>query len=107
MFDCVDADRVATFWQQLLALEDRRPRDEYVFARAASGVGFGFQQVREPKHGKNRVHLDLRVDDLDRARSRVIELGGVDLPEYSGGFVVMGDPEGNELCLIPAEGSQS
>jgi predicted enzyme related to lactoylglutathione lyase len=103
IFDCVDEDRVATFWQELLGLEGRRRRDQYVFARAPSGLGFGFQRVAGAKTSKNRVHVDLRVADLPRTRTHVVELGGAELPDYDGGFVVMADPEGNEFCLIPAE----
>jgi len=41
--------------------------------------GPSFQRVPEPKTVKNRVHLDLVVDDVDAATSRI---------------------EGNDFCLI-------
>ena len=52
-----------------------------------------------------RIHLDLRVDDIEEASRRVIELGGVrveqdDIREYDVVFRVMLDPEGNEFCLV-------
>ena len=34
----------------------------------------------EAKVTKNRVHLDVAVQDVDAAASRVIELGGTKLP---------------------------
>jgi len=36
--------------------------------------------VPEAKVTKNRVHLDVAVQDVDAAASRVIELGGTKLP---------------------------
>jgi hypothetical protein len=40
------------------------------------GLTVGFQRVPEVKTGKNRVHLDLVVDDLDAATAEVEQLGG-------------------------------
>jgi hypothetical protein len=36
-----------------------------------------FQPVTELKGGKVRLHLDVVVDDIDRAIARVIALGGL------------------------------
>lgn len=55
-------------------------------------------EVPEPKTGKLRMHLDIRVDTrehFDRLRSlgaRVVERR----PEWT----VMADPEGNEFCAF-------
>ena len=62
----------------------------------------GFPSRRQSRTG---THLDLRVDDIEEACRRVIELGGVrmeqnDLHEYDVVFRVMLDPEGNEFCLV-------
>jgi predicted enzyme related to lactoylglutathione lyase len=64
-----------------------------------------FQRVPEPKTVKDRIHLDLRVDDIEEACQRVIEFGGIrveqgDVREYDVVFRVMLDPEGNEFCLV-------
>ncbi|MDH5314331.1 MAG: hypothetical protein OEW66_10935, partial [Actinomycetota bacterium] len=64
-----------------------------------------FQRVPEPKTVKDRIHLDLRVDDIEEACRRVIELGAQrveqgDFREYDVTFRVMLDPEGNEFCLV-------
>jgi hypothetical protein len=56
--------------------------------------------VPEPKVGKNRMHLDFRVDspvELDR----LLALGATArerLPEWT----VMADPEGNEFWVFGA-----
>jgi predicted enzyme related to lactoylglutathione lyase len=74
-------------------------------ANAPNGPGIALQRVPEPKRGKNRVHLDIEVDDVDAATDRVEALGGrrasaVDVSEHGYNWRVMADPEGNEFCLI-------
>lgn len=63
-----------------------------------------FQEVPEPKTVKNRVHLDLRVggDPVEGELDRLLALGAVQVGEGQQGphrWVVLTDPEGNELCL--------
>jgi len=60
-----------------------------------------FQRVPEPKQSKNRVHLDLRADDLDREVIRLTALGATALDDQPvTDLVVMRDPEGNEFCVL-------
>ncbi|NEM07714.1 VOC family protein [Geodermatophilus normandii] len=62
--------------------------------------------TREPKTAQNRMHLDLTStspEDQQRTVARALDLGGrhVDVgqrPEED--HVVLGDPEGNEFCVI-------
>ena len=60
-----------------------------------------FQLVPESKIVKNRVHLDLRCDDLEAETARLVGLGAEVLtttgPQEN--WVVFTDPEGNEFCL--------
>ncbi len=51
---------------------------------------------------KNRVHIDIRVDDVDAAVKSVLGLGGrrIGAPEGDS-FIVMADPDDNEFCLVP------
>jgi predicted enzyme related to lactoylglutathione lyase len=61
------------------------------------------QKVPERQQGKNRVHIDLDVSNLDASVKRVQELGGRQLrsvSEYGIEWVVMADPDGNEFCLV-------
>ena len=67
------------------------------------------QLVPETKTAlKNRVHLDITVDDVGRAVKEVIALGGAVVkppglfPEAEPvlEWTVMADPFGNEFCLI-------
>jgi hypothetical protein len=67
-----------------------------------------FQQVPEAKTVKNRVHLDLRpgAEPSTAELDRLIALGATEVGRASQGphsWVVLTDPEGNELCLpVPA-----
>ena len=63
-----------------------------------------FQCVPEPKTVKNRLHLDVRVGDEDKAevRARLESRGATFLWEASEGpfsWYTMADPEGNEFCI--------
>ncbi len=74
-----------------------------------------FQQVPEDKVAKNRVHLDVRAapglegDErmaaLEVECERLVALGARRLrrvepePPMESGFIVMADPEDNEVCL--------
>ena len=59
----------------------------------------------EPKSTKNRMHLDLRVDDLDEEVERVEAFGArrlTDDPFDEDGYRwhILADPEGNEFCVV-------
>jgi len=104
--DCVDIDRVATFWAAALEGSVGEPMDDgrYVFIRDRDDLPtFCLQRVPEPKATKNRMHLDFEVDDLDATTARIVELGGSwaggeqTLEEYRWRTVL--DPEGNEFDI--------
>ncbi|TKK90375.1 VOC family protein [Herbidospora galbida] len=63
-----------------------------------------FQRVPEPKTGKNRAHLDIRVADVAAAAATALKWGareqGPLQTDAQGSFQVMHDPEGNEFCLV-------
>jgi hypothetical protein len=56
------------------------------------------QRVPEPKHVKNRLHLDLSAPDLATELDRLTALGATVLARYDD-HVVLLDPEGNEFCV--------
>lgn len=105
MVDCNDLDRMVAFWGELLDLEPVAHYPGYVFMSKVSenGPALAFQQVPEPRAGKNRLHLDLVADDPEGCVARVIELGGsrVEDHELDDGFhwTVLTDPEGNVFCV--------
>ena len=110
--DCADPLIVARFWAELLGTEMREPLGDpphYVnlgpWHAAPGAVMVAFQRVPEPKAGKNRLHLDVEVDDVEEATAHVEAIGGTrasspDFHEYGYHWRVMADPEGNEFCLI-------
>ncbi len=107
IIDCADPDAVSRFWSSLLGWPVKSRKGPYVFLERPpnGGPGMGFQRVAEPKRAKNRVHLDLEVEDVAATVQLVEELGGRRVPGYeAGGFCVMADPEGNEFCLLPMNG---
>jgi predicted enzyme related to lactoylglutathione lyase len=63
-----------------------------------------FQPVTESKRGKVRIHLDVTVDNIDKAIELVTSLGGHFTGERhdyeDGAVVVMADPEDHEFCLV-------
>src|ERR1700722_8809458 len=106
--DTVDPSALAPFWCALLGVHIDATvgdGDFLILSPTAEGLAVGFQRVPESKAGKNRVHLDLVVDDLDEATAEVEALGGRWLEpgrtrELEGfQWRCMADPEGNEFDL--------
>ena len=105
VIDCTDADRLAVFWSEALGVEVAARWKQYVMLTTTvdGGPALAFQEVPEPKQGKNRVHVDLEVADLEEAWARVEALGGTVIEDHEEDDVhvrVVADPEGNELCLV-------
>ncbi len=102
--DCVDVERVATFWSALLERPIVGRKGPYVWLdRPIGTVGVGFQRVAPRKTAKNRVHVDVSGPDVCAIKERVEALGGTRVTAYEdGGFLVMADPEGNEFCVVPS-----
>ncbi|MDX2918289.1 MULTISPECIES: VOC family protein [Streptomyces] len=100
--DATDPERLAAFWSELLGRPIVGRTGPYVWLRREHGVGLGFQRTDEPRRSKNRMHVDVSAPDPAAEQLRVEALGGRRLEGYDdGGFLVMGDPEGNEFCIIP------
>jgi predicted enzyme related to lactoylglutathione lyase len=110
--DCSDPVTLARFWGSIFDTKvdwvssDADPK--YVDLEAVAGVvpRLRFQRVPELKRTKNRLHLDLLVDDPEEARARIEKLGGhrsveEAFTEYGFTWIVMRDPEGNEFCIGP------
>ena len=73
VIDTTDPGQLAPFWCALLDVQVEESIGDgqfIVLSRTADGLSVGFQQVPEAKAGKNRLHLDLVVDDLTPPRPR-------------------------------------
>lgn len=102
--DALDPDAQASFWDAVLG-------EAFATFPPHLSPQLRFVAAAEPKHAKNRLHLDVNVTDAEdslRERQRITGLGARVLrPEENGNLVadwsdlgcVMRDPEGNEFCL--------
>lgn len=64
--------------------------------------GLLFISVPEAKQTKNRLHLDFRPEDQQAEVDRLLEAGArrLDIGQGAASWVVLADPEGNELCVL-------
>jgi hypothetical protein len=104
--DVIDARHVATFWGELLGYEPEGDLDaRWVHLEPPEGTNLpvlNLQRVPERKEIKNRLHLDVFVDDPDEWIDRSEELGATRLrlnDDEDDWFCVMADVEGNEFCI--------
>ena len=102
--DCSDLDRMTTFWKEAAGLVVEGVIEGRYVALSGQGIALTLQRVDEPKIVKNRMHLDLLVDDVDQEVRRMESLGATrlaDTPrrEFGQTWHVLADPEGNEFCV--------
>jgi hypothetical protein len=108
--DCIDTERMATFWMAVLGyrVTDRGPRGEIELSGPdGAAPKLVFVTVPEPKAVKNRLHIDVNPvgNDQEAELSRLLALGArkVDVGQSpSVSWVVLADPENNEFCLLRA-----
>jgi predicted enzyme related to lactoylglutathione lyase len=106
VLDCERPQRLAEFWREALDY-----RDYYADATLAvlvpkdgTGSPFLLQRVPEPKGGKNRMHIDIVVDDIEPEVHRLQARGAHRIDDGVQSFggtrwVRMLDPEQNEFCV--------
>ena len=103
-FDCADPVAVSAFWAEVLEKRvdpDGTP-DFQSIGRKTGSPAYLFVQVPEGKEGKNRVHLDLRTDDLEAEVARLVGIGATiaeEHQEWGFAWTVLRDVEGNEFCV--------
>ncbi len=106
VLDCADPASLVEFWRD--ALDYRVYFGEAAFVVLVPKDGMApplvLQRVPEPKPGKNRMHLDIVIDDVEREVERLQALGARRLHDgvQSVGdvrWVTMADPEDNEFCV--------
>jgi predicted enzyme related to lactoylglutathione lyase len=108
VFDCSDPERLARFWGELLGVAVAYRDSTWVaLERTPEGGRIAFQPVPESKSGKNRLHVDLLVEDLPARTADAVAFGativGSVVEEHNGSYQVLRDPEGNEFCLVTAD----
>ena len=112
VIDANDPPKLARFWAAALGWEVAAEEPDEVVVWPSgyqypdpAALALVFVPVPEAKTVKNRVHLDLatesaghQADVVARLRelgARPLDIGQGDVP-----WVVLGDPEGNELCVL-------
>jgi uncharacterized protein (TIGR03086 family) len=110
-FDCTDPYRLAQFWSQLTGFSEdpgngnAPDNPEAVLLSPDGSLVLLFIAVPEPKHVKNRLHLDLvpLTSRRDEEVGRLLRIGARMVDDQrrpdGGGWVVLCDPEGNEFCI--------
>jgi hypothetical protein len=106
VLDCAEPKGLSTFWRKALDYRDHYSDANLAVLVPKEGIGSPLllQRVPEPKAGKNRMHLDIVVDDIEAEVDRLHGLGAARLDEGVQSFggtrwVRMSDPEQNEFCV--------
>ena len=109
VLDCAEPERLAPFWSAALGYATVGGAGNYVMLVDPDGErpNLLLQAVDEAKTTKNRMHLDIETPDVDAEVARLETLGARRLEpdarsEHGTRWVIMEDPEGNELCVCDA-----
>jgi catechol 2,3-dioxygenase-like lactoylglutathione lyase family enzyme len=112
VIDCPDPAALAGFYSELLGLPvTYRSATWVVIAETDTTSGIAFQlaldhqppQWPDPDHPQ-QLHLDVMVDNVERAEPQVLALGARRLSGDAEGSRVYADPAGHPFCLVPRPG---
>jgi predicted enzyme related to lactoylglutathione lyase len=106
VLDCRDPAALAPFWAAALDYVVVGDAGAYVMLlpNGRPGPKLLLQRVPEDKAVKNRMHLDIDAADIEAEAARLVALGArrvadEQLHEHGSSWILMEDPEGNELCV--------
>ncbi|MBI2710358.1 MAG: VOC family protein [Actinobacteria bacterium] len=106
VLDCADPEELSAFWAPALGYAVLGSVENYTLLAPPDGAGpqLLLQKVPEGKSAKNRMHLDLDVEDIEVEAQRLETLGAARLDatvhsEHGSSWLLMADPEGNEFCV--------
>jgi hypothetical protein len=106
VLDCSAPARLVEFWREALDYREYYTDSSFAVLVPKEGVAppLVLQGVPEPKAGKNRMHLDIVVDEIEPEIERLRALGAHRIDEGIQSFgetqwVRMSDPEHNEFCV--------
>lgn len=98
--DVLHADAVRPFWEAVLGLDADEDGD--LFDPAGRAPALWFQQMDQPRTGRNRFHLDITLAH-DMAKPRIeaaLAAGGTLVSDDAApSWWVLADAEGNEVCV--------
>jgi hypothetical protein len=100
--DTADPEALADWWSRLLGNGVTRTDQDGDVHLQSGPIPLLFLKVAEPKTSKNRMHLDLQVENYEEAVARAVSLGATPATDIYRGdeWKVLRDPEGNEFCII-------
>jgi catechol 2,3-dioxygenase-like lactoylglutathione lyase family enzyme len=108
VLDTDDPPRLAEFYTALLGWQVADTEDDWITISGDSGTEIAFQLAlnhKRPTWPDNAVpqqfHLDLDVDDLDRAAAYAESIGARRATggDHAPDFIVFLDPSGHPFCL--------
>jgi predicted enzyme related to lactoylglutathione lyase len=105
--DSQDPAGLAAFWADASGWTVRESEPDFVSLRSPADEGpyLEFLRTRDAKTAKNRIHVDVapQRDGDSRAEADQLRKAGATLADVGQGevsWVVLGDPEGNEFCVL-------
>ncbi|MET0235118.1 MAG: VOC family protein [Kibdelosporangium sp.] len=109
VLDCKDPAKLAEFYAGLLGGTVTKDDDTWVVVTDPEGRRIAFQlapeyeppQFPDPR-GSQQFHLDILVEDPDKAEREVLALGATRVPGATDEdlFRVFRDPAGHPFCLV-------
>ncbi len=107
IFDCADPAALADFYSKATGWKTTSADDDFVYLSDGGPIQLAFQRVdgyRPPDwpDPEKHAHLDLQVEDLERAEKELRALGA-EKPDFQpgDGWVVLRDPAGHPFCVMP------
>jgi catechol 2,3-dioxygenase-like lactoylglutathione lyase family enzyme len=110
VLDARDPHLLARFYADVLGARIETEQDDWITIADDTGrklLSFQTSPEHQPPRfpdpaGSQQLHVDIRVDDVDEAQRRVLELGAtrVNDAHEDNTFRVFRDPAGHPFCLV-------
>jgi hypothetical protein len=108
VIDCVNFDKMMTFWQEVLHYVPRDPpKDGWVVLQdpEKKNTNVSLNQIKpsDKLAGRNWFHFDLYTEEQSKEVERLLRLGAIRHPQDydpDDDFVVLEDPDGNLFCVV-------
>jgi catechol 2,3-dioxygenase-like lactoylglutathione lyase family enzyme len=105
ILDCADPGALADFYSRATGWKVTSADDDFVYLGDGGPVQLAFQRVTGYEapgwpSATKQAHLDIRVDDVDRATADLVAAGATK-PDFQpgDGWVVLTDPAGHPFCI--------
>lgn len=104
VFDCSDSpSELARFWAGIFGARWAAMGDDWALVESTP-IRVAFQRVPKDKVVKNRLHLDVQVEEAAEAAQAAVARGATIIAplrgDPTGGCIVLSDPWGNEFCFV-------